>query len=411
MARIRTISPTIARRLAVQRQGLAGERREGIMELVRQIGCLQLDPTKVVERSHLLVLWSRLGTFDRAELDRLLWEERRLFEYWAHAASIVLTEDYPIHMSRMGTYRRGRGGSPSSRRFKEWAAQNAALRRHVISELRRNGPLPLSAFENRSSRSWRSTGGTAGREVDRMLGYLWMSGAVMVAGRRQGQRWWDLAERLLPDWTPKDRLSESEITRRTAQRSLRALGVARLQDINHHFVQGRPGLREVLTELEKSGTIVQVGIKDGSQSWPGVWYMHREDLRLIDQLEGRGWSPRTTLLSPFDNLIINRARTELLFGFHFRMEIYVPPSLRQHGYYVLPVLHGDQLAGRLDVAVSRAEQELQVRAAFAEKGADTPEVGKGVALALASLAGFVGANRISAPRKLPRNWKPVRMGL
>jgi uncharacterized protein YcaQ len=244
-----------------------------------------------------------------------------------------------------------------------------------------------------------------------MLGYLWMSGVVMVADRRQGHRWWDLAERLRPDWTPRDRLSEKEITQRIAQRALRALGVARFQDINHHFVQGRLQMRETVTQLAKSGTIIQVEIKDGSRSWPGAWYVHREDLPVIDQIEDNKWTPRTTLLSPFDNLIINRARTELLFGFHYRMEIYVPQSLRKHGYYVLPVLHGDQLAGRLDLALDRANRELRVQAAFAEKGAERPEIGAGVASALASLAGFLGADRVRAPRQLPRNWRAVRMGI
>jgi uncharacterized protein YcaQ len=405
MTRLRTISPAVARRLAIQRQGLAAERLDGIVGVVRRLGYLQLDPTNVVARSHLLVLWSRLGSFDRAELDRLIWEERRLFEYWAHKASIVLTEDYPIHESMMRAYRRD---GPRNARYKEWLTKNAGLRRHIVSELRWGGPLPQSTFENRAVRKWSTTGWFAGRDVFLMLLYLWLSGTLMVAGRRQGQRWWDLTERFLPEWTPRDRPGEKEITRRIAERSLRALGVARLRHIKDHFVQDRPGLQEALTKLEGAGTIVQVAIAGEGHSWPGVWYVHQEDVPLIDQLEAREWQPRTTLLSPFDNLIHNRARTELMFGFHFRIEIYLPASLRQHGHYVLPLLHGDRLAGRLDLAGDRARGEPKVLGAFAEPGCETAEVGKGVAAALTSLAGFLGLSRIAAPRRLPRNWGVVR---
>src|SRR5919108_4515246 len=137
MRTLRTISPTVARRLAITRQRLAGPRppadREGIMEVVRDLGYLQLDPIRVVERSHVLVLWSRLGRFDVSELEALRWEERRLFEYWAYRASIVPTEDYPIHSLLMRWYPRARPGEPASRaRTRAWIEENRALRRSIL---------------------------------------------------------------------------------------------------------------------------------------------------------------------------------------------------------------------------------------------------------------------------------------
>src|SRR5207245_2584900 len=318
-----TISVSHARQLAITRQGLAGNHRPpGILDLVRQIGCLQLDPINVVARSHLLVLWSRLGTFDRAELDRLLWKDRSLFEYWAHAASIVLTEDYPLHAGMMR--KSIRRESPWAKRFGEWADQNRSLRRHILAELRQKGPVASRTFEDRAAETYQSTGWNRDRNVGRMLDYLWTTGSVMVAGRS-----------------------------------------------GNHFIRGRyADLPQVLKELERAGAIVPVSVVDGKQALRGSWYVHADDLPLVEELGQGGWEPRSTLLSPFDNLICDRARTKDLFGFDFRMEIYVPAGKRLHGYYVLPFLHGDRFVGRVDLALDRPQGRLLVRAVHAEPRAD-----------------------------------------
>ena len=394
--------------MAVSRQGLAGPRpkadQDGILALVRQLGCLQLDPTNVVAPSHRLVLWSRLGNYDRAALEALQWETRRLFEYWAHAASIVLTEDYPIHRRFMRAW--SRGETPWSARFHPWVEVNASLRRHILSELRRRGPLPAAAFEDRSTRAWQSSGWTAGRNVDRMLAYLWMSGAIVVARREAGRRWWDLAAHWLPDWTPAARLSEKEMVREAAQRSLRALGVARSIHIQQHFISGRyPGLDEVLDELQRSGEILPVQVKAGDETWPGSWYVHAKDLPLLDELEGGVWQPRTTLLSPFDNLIRDRVRTRTMFGFDYGIEIYVPAARRKYGYYVLPILHGDRLIGRIDAALDRKQQNLDLRAVYAENSRASPADGAATTSAIAELGRFLGAKTITRPGAIPPTWK------
>src|SRR5436309_3781993 len=146
----RVISRTVARRLAIVAQGLAGPRpradTEGIMEVVSRLGCLQLDPINIVARSHLLVLWSRLGSYDQGLLDTLLWQERRLFEYWAHAASIVLTQDYPIHQMRMRCY--GKGSDGWSQQVNAWMQQNETLRISILSALQEHGPLRSRDFED-----------------------------------------------------------------------------------------------------------------------------------------------------------------------------------------------------------------------------------------------------------------------
>jgi uncharacterized protein YcaQ len=403
---VRAISPNVARRLAISAQRLSGPSppgtSEGILRLVRQLGALQLDPISVVAPSHRLVLWSRLGNYSGAVLERLQWQDRRLFEYWAHAASIVLTEDYPIHRRLMLSWRRGE--SSYSRRFRLWLADNKGFQRHVMRELRRRGPLPASAFEDRSERSWQSSGWTSGRNIDRMLAALWLSGIVVVARRDGGRRWWDLAERWLPEWTPRDRLSETEVVRLAAQRSLRALGVARPRDIDRHFTVGRyPGLPSVLRSLERDGSILPVEVKDGGEQWSGRWYVHAEDVALLDRIEAGEWRPRTTLLSPFDNLIRDRERTRLMFGFDYSIEIYVPAAKRKFGYYVLPILHGDQLVGRLDPQVDRKQRILTLRGVYAEEGSGRAS-GRSIAEAISRLAQFVGAETVRFTDGVPRIW-------
>jgi uncharacterized protein len=404
---LRRVTPALARRLFLTRQRLAGQPpaagAAGIMEVTADLGCLQLDPVNVVARSHQLVLWSRLGGYDLGDLDRLLWRERSLFEYWAHAAAIVRTADYPIHHLLMRRYPSER--SADSRRVRAWLADNQALRRSILRRLRADGPLPGKALEDRTAVGWRSSGWTSGRNVGRMLDVLWTQGRIMVAGRLGQQRLWDLAERCLPAWTPAERLPEQEVVRRAAQRSLRALGVATARDVDRHFTAGRyPGLAAVLAGLERAGRVERVRVADDGVDWPGPWYVHADDLPLLERLQAGDWRPRTTLLSPFDNLVIGRERTERLFGFRFRVEIYVPKAARRYGYYVLPVLHGDRLVGRVDPAMDRRRRRLLVHAVHAEPDAPAA-AGPALGATLHDLAGFLGADEIELRRPPPPIWR------
>ena len=183
--------------------------------------------------------------------------------------------------------------------------------------------------------------------------------------------------------------------------------MARPAHIVEHFTRGRyPDLQEILNKLEADGLVIQVHIQDDGQTWPGNWYIHAEDISLLDRLEEGEWQPRTTLLSPFDNLICDRERTEELFDFHFRIEIYVPKAKRQFGYYVLPILHGDKLIGRLDPKMDRKKMRLQINAVYAE--ADAPmdaRTGAAVAQSIDNFAAFLGANDINFDDQVPPTWK------
>ncbi|MGQ0603466.1 MAG: winged helix-turn-helix domain-containing protein [Anaerolineales bacterium] len=409
-----SLSSQLARRLFIHKQRHSGVTPEptaaNMLEIARAIRCLQLDPISAVARSHRLVMFSRVGPYDLTQFDQLLWRDRALFEYWAHCASIVLTEDYPLHHARMRAYNAPAGPNHLSwgTRMRQWVRDNAQLKRFILKEIKKYGPRLSRDLEEAGvdPREWVSTGWTSGRNISQMLDYLWMSGQIMVAERRGGQKVWDLTERVLPQSTPREKLTEHEVTRRAIEHSLRALGVGTEKHIKYHFVRGRyPHFKETLADLIKEKGIREVAI----EAWPGQWYMHTDDEPLLDDslftLHAASEATRTTLLSPFDNLIADRARALRMFDFDFRIEIYVPPAKRKYGYYVLPILHGERLIGRLDPVMDRASGCLTVNAVFAEPGAPR-DAGPAIATAVQSLAQFLSAREIRYnPRRIPANWK------
>jgi uncharacterized protein len=399
-----TITRTQARRLAVAAQRLHATpplpTSENMLALVQQMGCLQLDPISAVSRSHTLVLWSRLGSYDLADFDRLLWEDKSLFEYWAHAASIVLTEQYPVHHDLM---RRYPGESEWGQQTRRWMDENSELRMNIIDQITRRGPLGSKDLEDNSKTDWQSTGWTGGRNVSRMLDFLWTDGTIMVAGRKGGQKLWDLTERFLPPSTPRDELTPLELTLRAVRQALTSLGIAHQKHILQHFTRGRyPELAAALKQLEASGEILPVQIKDGDTPWKGDWFMRSADLPLLEQVTN-DWQPRTTLLSPFDNLIADRVRTKLMFDFDFKIEIYVPKEKRQFGYYVLPILHGDQLVGRIDPQYDRKTHTLHISNIYVEPGAPA-DAAKPLRANIESLGAFLGAKQIEYPAEIPVVW-------
>lgn len=406
MTAIRQVDLATARRLAIAKQRLAGAAPRSsparVLDVVRSIRCVQLDPISVVARSPLLVLRSRLDDFQPRHLHRLVYRDRSLFEYWAHAASIVLTEDYAIHHFRMRNY-------PSAddawgARFATWVKRNDALRRSILRELRRNGSMRVRDFaHNPVSDSWVSTGWTRDRNVDQMLRYLWMRGLVMVAQRRGLEKWWDLTERVLPAETRRERIRDLEVTRRAAAFSLRGLGVGTARQVQGHFTVRRyPELPRVLERLERDRVVERVDV-DGLA---GTWFVHRDDLPLLERIERGRWQPRSTLLSPFDNLIHDRSRTLAMFGLDYRMEIYVPKSKRRFGYYAMPLLHGDRFVARVDPAFDRDRDRLVLNAVLAEDGVrPSRELGPVVAAAVQELATWGGAARIDVEGPVPGSWR------
>lgn len=400
MSAIRTISSQTARRLAISKQHLSAQPAPAMLDLIRDLGCLQLDPISKVARTHLLVLWSRLQKYDVAELENLRWRDRALFEYWAHAASIVLTEDYPIHAVVMRH-------AAESERTQAFINDNELhqLREHILDRIRAEGALGTNDFEHEQRTNETFSGWTNGRAVNRLMERLWTMGDLMVSERKGMARRWELTERFFPEWTPREEITPYEASYRAMQRAVKALGVARGKpEVNYHFTRHHYWeYATVLKKLLADGKLQQIAV-DGIA---GDWLIHSDDVPLLDRIEAGDWAGRTTLLSPFDNLICDRARTERLWDFYFRIEIYVPQNKRQYGYYVLPILHQDRLVGRMDMAFEKQEKCLHVISTYAEDNAPdniVPEIRE----AVGSLGKFLGAKSIRFGETMPKIWKKLK---
>lgn len=400
-----TLTPQEVRRLAVVAQQLEAPApnpsKADLLDMIRRITCVQIDPINVVARTQLLVPFSRLGAYDPEYLQALLWQDKALFEYWAHAASIVLADDFPIFRRQMLDRKRSNG--VSAREFYEWIDTNESFRRFILDDLRHRGPLYAEEIEDRVEVKWPHRGWGNSNPTTMMLEYMWLRGKVTVT-RRDGsgyglRKQWGLLEHQLPGWNEQPALAPGEVTRRAVERALPALGVGRVRDIRYYFTRSQyTDLGKVLAGLEVEGRVIRVTVRGEDGEWPGPWYIHRDTLPLLERLQAGDWRPQTVLLSPFDNLIADRARTELLFGFYYRVEIYVPAAKRQYGYYVMPILHGDRLIGRVDPKMDRKTNRLIVNAVHLEPGIHPHgEMRDAIEGAIDSLGRFLGAEGVDYP--------------
>jgi hypothetical protein len=309
-----------ARRLAIRAQLLGADRPTELIGTVEQLTFLQLDPTAAVAPSADLVAWTRLGDAYRpAHLQRALERDRSLFEHRAMVRP----------MSSLGLYLAEMAQSPLDERKRAWLAANRKFHRFVLDLLRDSGPLLSRDVPDRSQVPWPSSGWTNNRNVTQLLEVLAARGEIAVSSRQGRQRLWDLAERVYPPGTPVVPLAEAATIR--AEQRLRSLGIA------------RPAY------VADAGEPAEV---DGVR---GPW---RVDPAAVRQ----PFSGRTALLSPFDRLVHDRVRALELFGFEYVLEMYAPKAKRRWGYYALPVLHDDQLIGKVDATADRKSSVLRVHA-------------------------------------------------
>ncbi|WP_236656689.1 DNA glycosylase AlkZ-like family protein [Streptacidiphilus jiangxiensis] len=343
-----------ARRIAVRAQLLDASRPGNLLTLIQQLTFLQLDPTDAVAPSADLVAWSRLGsTYAPAQLREALEHERTIFE---HCASVAMVRP----MADLGLYRAEMAAWPFGPRSGAWLAANEGFRRRVLDLLATSAPLASRDIPDTAEVTWPSTGWTNNRNVTQMLEFLSVRGEVAVAGRRGRQRLWDLAERVFPaDVLVLPQEEAHEVRRR---KLLRSLGVARPR------VVGEVG---VLAEI------------DGTS---GVW-------RVDPDATAEGFAGRTALLSPFDRLIHDRARAVDLFDFEYTLEMYKPKAKRRWGYFALPVLHDDQMIGKVDAAADRRSSVLRVQAVHADVPF-TREMTAAVHAELGALAEWLGLGEV-----------------
>jgi uncharacterized protein YcaQ len=390
-----TVSLEEARALALAAQGLASAlpsaapTKERVLAVIDALGCIQLDSINVVARSHETVLWSRLGSYEPALIEELYEPDRAVAEYWAHAAALVPTAMLPLFVRRMRSYR-----DPSSPLYAAWRPQpevNAA----VLRAIREQGPLSSRAFARPPGPRPEAWSWWGGKPESKALDYLWTCGELAIQRRVRFERVYDLMERHHPHLVAIEPSPEDEVRRTFVKKALSALGVATPRWIADYFRTGSmpyvsPRLAgRALQELEGEGSAVRVSIHGlGEPAWLSMTAFSQ-----LQALRAGAWQPeRTTLLSPFDNLIWHRQRTSALFGFEYRLESYTPAAKRRYGYYTLPILHRGALVGRLDPYLDRRQQVLTIKSLHLEPSAEpTRELALALSEAISAYSAFLGA--------------------
>jgi uncharacterized protein YcaQ len=379
--------------MAISAQGLAGPRPTGraglpqLRKVASRLGAIQVDSVNVLIRSQYLPMFSRLGPYPKRSLDRLAGERRALFEYLGHAASLLPIELHPLLRWRMDLFADKQWSGLRARIESDRPGYVAAIEREVAER----GPLAFSDLTDPGRRErvatkyadstiawWRWS---HGKDV---LEGLFRIGRLAVAGRSGGfERLYDLSERVIPDEvraapTPP----EAEAKRALVRIAARALGVATVRDLADYFRLSVAETRARVWELVDEGVLRPARV----EGW--------RDQAFVDPDARAPESEARALVSPFDSLVWDRARTECLFGFRYRIEIYVPEAKRQHGYYVLPFLLGEALAARVDLKADRSRGALLVPGAFVEPGSDPGLVASELAGHLGAVASWLALDRI-----------------
>jgi uncharacterized protein len=332
--KVHELSVTDARRIAVRAQLLGSSRPTDLHDVVKRLTLLQIDPISAIAPSADLVAWSRLGSaYSPAELTEAL-DNRTLLEL---RAMIRPAEDLALYRADMARWDEAERGQLLGWRefYRDWVRTNDTCRLDILSRLSENGPLTSRDLPDSCQVPWQSTGWTNNRNVTQLLEFMVLRGEVAVAGRTGGERLWDLASRVYPD---EPVLPADEAQRTRNERRLAALGIAR----------GRGP--ECPVEPVDVATAGELAVVEGVK---GTWRVDPAQL-------GQPFEGRAALLSPFDRLIHDRKRTYELFGFDYQLEMYKPPAKRRWGYFALPILAGDRLAGKLDAAADRKAGVLRV---------------------------------------------------
>ena len=387
-----TLSLAQARRIALAAQGLAAPRPAtpaagaALLRAIGRLGLLQLDSVSVLARAHYLPLFSRLGAYDRQWLDAAAAHDgrvmaprrRRLFEYWAHEASLLPVETQPLLRWRMERALRGEGTWSGLAR---WARDNPQAVERTFAEVEARGRTGVSDLAEAGRRSGSWWGWNDGKAA---LEWLFWTGRLTASGRRGFERLYDLPERVLPQAirdlpTPEP----EEAHRRLLRIAAGALGVATAADLRDYFRLPLAAAQRALANLVEAGELRPVQV----EGW-------RQQAYLAPMARWPRRAGARALLAPFDPLVWERDRTERLFGFRYRIEIYTPAAKRQHGYYVLPFLMDERLAARVDLKSDRASGRLLVRAAHGEALIDRPATAEALALELRLMAGWLGLERV-----------------
>jgi uncharacterized protein len=380
-----------ARRVALAGQGFLDKRHtvptmRTFDRTLQRTGVLQVDSVNVLQRAHFMPLYSRMGPYDGDLLRRAAEQRpRRIVEYWAHVQAFMPVDLWPVMQHRMAAYRARRG---------KWGTvqENPDLEASLVEEVRQRGASTARDLDEglpRAKENW----GWNWSETRRVLDYLYVAGELAIAGRNsQFEILYDLPERVIPaDVLARPVPGVEEASRELVRRAARSHGVATLPDLRDYYRMPVAETKRAVAELVEDGELVPVSV----EGWRRPAYLHRE-ARLPRKVDTRA------LLSPFDPVVWERTRTELLFGFRYRIEIYVPAPKRVHGYYVLPFLLRDRIVARVDLKADRQHAagagRLVVKAAYAERDAP-PDTADQLTEELRVLACWLGlASIVVEPR-------------
>jgi hypothetical protein len=378
------LSLSQARLLALAGQGLTkATKPQSVLETIDTMGVLQIDSVNVFERAHYMPLFSRIGAYDKTELDKLHGGKHpTLLEYWAHEASFIRTEHYPLFGYRMEYNQRG-----TRTRYEKWAEENREFLDWIKNEIRTRGPLSGGDFEHERAERKGSWWGWS--DVKRALEFMFMYGEVVSGGRSGFNRLYALPEQVLP--VKVRNKTEDPIASRKLLllKAAKAHGLGTAADLADYFRMNGPLAKKLLQELvdEKKLVVSQV---DG-------W---KEKVFLLPETHIPKEKPvGTTLLSPFDPLVWFRPRTERLWDFHYRIEIYTPEPKRVFGYYSLPILWNGQIAGRIDLKNDRQSNTLLIQSAWHESHIEPVALAKDLSKHLAQVAKWQGCKDIQLKKK------------
>jgi len=380
---MRKLTPAQARRVAIAAQGLADGRPGGRVDLrhlhrvLATVGVVQIDSVHVLARAHQLTLFSRLGRrYDPEMVWRALQEHRTLFEYWGHEASFLPVEAWPLFRHRMDA-------ANPWRAITKIRAEHPGYLEAVLAEVQERGPVSASGLSDPGpSRREAWWGWNEGKLA---LEWLFATGRVTVAERRNFTRYYDVVDRVIPAAILAAEAPPREVAhRQLLVQAARSCGVATAKDLVDYYRLPVTEGRAAVAELAAAGALLEVSVA----GWGEPAYLHPE-ARLPRRVDA------CSLLCPFDSLVWNRDRVERLFGFRYRIEIYVPRPKRQYGYYVLPFLLGDGLAARVDLKADRDAAVLRVPGAYSEAGVDRRRVAGPLAAELDEMAAWLGLDDVA----------------